>query len=175
MTRSGSGGRWTQVFAMGWVAAAAGLSLLAGCASTADGAAPELDQGGADSYMLIWGRPLQRKPGDGIVLDGPGGSATLTVTSQSGVGEALFHPTSGTWPRELRLEFRYAPDRPFTTLERLRLQTRANSFDSTADWPALELKDLPVRRSGAQFWFALPERWLADQQPLELEWVDRYR
>ena len=64
---------------------------------------------------------------------------------------------------------------PPRELERLRLQTRANSFDSTADWPALELKDLPVRRSGAQFWFALPERWLADQQPLKLEWVDRYR
>ena len=118
---------------------------------------------------------MQRKPGEGIVVDGPGASATMTVTSVSGIGGALLQPTSGAWPRELRLEFQYAPDRPFTTLEGLRLQTRANSFDSTADWHALELKDLPVRRSGKRFWFTLPEGWLVDQQPLKLEWVDQYR
>ena len=155
--------------------AALAVGLLAGCANAPQGGEAEIDPGGATSYTLDWGRPLQRKPGDGIVVDGPGGSAMLTVTSNSGIGEALFQPTAGTWPRELRIEFQYAPDRPFTMLEGLRLQTRVNSFESSADWPALELKDLPVRRSGGRFWFALPEGWLAGQQPLKLEWVDRYR
>ena len=149
---------------------------LGGCAAPSGGAPErELDIGGAGSYTLIWGRPLTRKPGDGIVLDRPGGSSTLTVTSASGVGGALFQPTSGTWPRELRLEFRYAPDRPFTALEGLTLQTPANTFESSADWLTLKLPDLPMRRSGGQFWFTLPEDWLVDQRPLRLEWVDRHR
>lgn len=149
---------------------------LGGCAAPSGGAPErELDIGGAGSYTLTWGRPLTRKPGDGIVLDRPGGSSTLTVTSASGVGEALFQPTAGTWPRELRLEFRYAPDRPFTALEGLTLQTPANTFESSADWLTLKLPDLPMRRSGGQFWFTLPEDWLVDQRPLRLEWVDRHR
>ena len=165
---------WRRMAMAALATAVAGM--LAGCASSSgNGGEPEVDKGGAGSYTLTWGRPLQRKPGEGIVLDGPGGSATLTVTSASGIGEALFQPTSGSWPRELRIEFQYAPDRPFTALEGLRLHTRMNSFESSADWPMLELKDLPVRRSGGRFWFTLPEGWLANQQPLKLEWVDHYR
>ena len=158
----------------GWVAWALASLALAGCATRGD-AEPEVDKGGAESYAMQWGRPLQRKPGDGIVLDRPGGSATLIVTSASGVGDARFQPTSGSWPRELRLEFQYAPGRPFTVLEGLTLQTRANSFDSSADWLMLKLEDLPIRRSAGHFWFTLPEGWLVDQQPLRLEWVDRHR
>ena len=165
-------GAWTLRASL---AACMGLAL-AGCAAPGDsGAQPDMDKGGADGYVLAWGRPLTRKPGDGIILDRPGGSATLTVTSTSGIGEAMFQPTSGTWPRELRLEFQYAPGRPFTTLEGLKLQTRANSFDSSADWLQLTLDDLAVRRIGGNVWFTLPEGWLRDQQPLRLEWVDRYR
>lgn len=161
-----------------WVLAACVGVALAGCAATGgDGgnARAQLDNAGADGYLLTWGRPLTRKPGDGIILDRPGGSATLTVTSTSGIGEAIFQPTAGSWPRELRLEFQYAPGRPFTALEGLTLQTRANSFDSSADWLKLELQDLAVRRIGTSVWFTLPEGWLVDQQPLRLEWVDRYR
>ena len=165
----------------GWLAVAVVLAAaigwaLTGCAATGDeGGRPEMDMGGAGGYAIQWGRPLTRKPGDGLVLDQPGGSATLIVTSTSGIGEAQIHPTSGTWPRELRLEFRYAPDRPFTALEGLTLRTRANSFDSSADWLVLKLEDLAVRRIGGSVWFTLPEDWLVDQQPLLLEWVDRYR
>lgn len=163
----------------GWGALALWLGAvvlaLTGCATTGEGGKPELDKGGADGYQLQWGRPLTRKPGDGIILDRPGGSATLTVTSTSGIGEAQFQPMSGTWPRELRLEFQYAPGRPFTALEGLKLSTPANSFESSADWRVLKLEDLPIRRSAGSFWFTLPEGWLVDQQPLRLEWVDRYR
>ena len=164
-------------WALGLTAAGCVGLALAGCAATNDGESgrPDMDMGGADGYLLTWGRPLTRKPGDGIILDRPGGSATLTVTSTSGIGEAMFQPTAGTWPRELRLEFQYAPGRPFTALEGLKLQTRANSFDSSADWLTLNLEDLAVRRIGSSVWFTLPEGWLVDQQPLRLEWVDRYR
>ena len=171
----GAGSAMPGALAMTTVLATVLALALGGCAAQPGTPKREPDKGGAGSYTLIWGRPLTRQPGDGIVLDRPGGSSTLTVTSASGVGGALFQPTSGTWPRELRLEFRYAPDRPFTALEGLTLQTPANSFDSTADWQTLKLPDLPMRRSAGQFWFTLPEDWLVDQRPLKLEWVDRHR
>ena len=157
--------------ALAWLA----VPGLSGCAAPGEDSEPEVDRGGADGYALQWGRPLTRKPGDGIILDRPGGSATLIVTSSSGIGEAQFQPTSGVWPRELRLEFRYAPGRPFTALEGLTLETRANTFDSSADWLKLKLEDLPQRRIGGSVWFTLPEDWLVGQQPLRLQWVDRYR
>lgn len=148
---------------------------LAGCAA-APGAEPlAVPEPAKRAFSLQWGSPLTRKPGDGVAFDGPGEKAVLTVTSSAGVGQALLQPIDSAWPRELVLEFQYAPGRPFTALEGLRLQTRQTSYDSSGDWPTLELDQLLMRRSGKQFWIALPEGWLSGQQPLRLEWVDRYR
>lgn len=93
---------------------------------------------------------------------------TIEVTGPSGIGRMTIVPTARTaWPTPLRLRLRYAPGRPFRTLEGLDV-----SVDGTVVATREAMRIEPVRG-----WLevVLPADVAMPGQPLHVQWVDAYR
>jgi hypothetical protein len=101
----------------------------------------------------------QVRDGRGVVID---------ITSPSGIGRMTLAPASGAaWPASLRLRLRYAPDRPFRTLEGL---------DLSVDGKVVATRDaLRVEAGRAWLEVTLPVDVVMPGKPLRVQWVDAYR
>ena len=139
-------------------------------------AAPAPAHSESHGYAIHWQRPLARAADDGVVVVPQGWSGVLLrVTSSAGSGQAEVRPRRGGWPNRVALEFRQAPDRPFDTLEGLRLQVVNPAHRAGDEVPPLVPDDFSFWQREGRFWIELPPGWLQGQQGLRLQWVDRYR
>ncbi len=101
----------------------------------------------------------QVRDGRGVVID---------VTSPSGIGRmTLASASNAAWPSPLRLRLRYAPGRPFRTLEGL---------DLSVDGKVVATRDA-MRVEAGRAWLevTLPTEVTASGKPLHVQWVDAYR
>lgn len=97
-----------------------------------------------------------------------GRDAVIEVTSPSGIGRMTLAPATGAaWPSPLRLRLRYAPGRPFRTLEGL---------DLSVDGKVVATRDA-MRVEAGRAWLevVLPADVMASGKPLHVQWVDAYR
>ncbi len=117
---------------------------------------------------------LMQKPGDELQIAGDNKAPSLIVTSPSGIGSMTLAPAANAWPAELPLHFRYAGDKPFTTLEGFTAQLLPAK---AGDRPiALEFTRYRRRDVGGLFDFVLvtiPPS--AGNRQLKLSWIDAYR
>ena len=136
------------------------------------------------------------KADDAIAVARDGDRVVFTVTTASGIGGATIRLTAGQWPREAVLRFRYAKDKPLTTLESLKLATSRLaaegafkekepdklSFvladaDGKADpkQPAAGSLAVTATRKDGALELALPAHLFAGSTKVELSWVDFFR
>lgn len=97
-----------------------------------------------------------------------GRDVVIEVTSPSGIGRMTLAPAAGAaWPSSLRMRLRYAPGRPFRTLEGL---------DLTVDGKVVATRDA-MRVEAGRGWLevVLPADVMASGKPLHVQWVDAYR
>jgi hypothetical protein len=100
------------------------------------------------------------------VRDGRG--VLVEVTSPSGIGRMLIAtPARRAWPSPLRLRLRYAPGRPFRTLEGL---------DVSVDGTVVATRESMRVRAGRD-WLevVLPADVAVPGKPIRVQWVDAYR
>lgn len=97
-----------------------------------------------------------------------GRDAVIEVTSPSGIGRMTLAPATGkAWPSPLHLRLRYAPGRPFRTLEGL---------DLSLDGKVVATRDA-MRVEAGRAWLevVLPAKLMTSGKPLQVQWVDAYR
>ena len=97
-----------------------------------------------------------------------GRDTVIEVTIPSGIGRMTLAPATGTaWPSPLRLRLRYAPGRPFRTLEGL---------DVSIDGTVVATRDA-MRVEAGRAWLevVLPVDVATPGKPLHVQWVDAYR
>jgi hypothetical protein len=97
-----------------------------------------------------------------------GRDAVIEVTSPSGIGRMTLVPATGAaWPSPLRLRLRYAPGRPFRTLEGL---------DLSVDGAVVATRET-MRVEAGRAWLdvVLPADTATPGKPLHVQWVDAYR
>jgi len=97
-----------------------------------------------------------------------GRDTVIEVTSPSGIGRMTLAPAaSKAWPSPLRLRLRYAPGRPFRTLEGL---------DLSVDDTVVATRDA-MRVEAGRAWLevVLPVGVATPGKPLHVQWVDAYR
>lgn len=101
-----------------------------------------------------------------VVREGRG--LTIAITSVSGIGRMAITPTTRTpWPSPLRLRLRYAPGRPFRTLEGL---------DVSVDGIVVATREA-MRVEARRDWLevVLPADVAEAGKPIRVQWVDAYR
>lgn len=103
------------------------------------------------------------------------GSVRVVVTSSSGSGRVELRPRHGGWTHRIKVQFQYAPDKPFEVLEGLRLQVINPAHQAGDEVPPLVPDGFRVWQRDGRLWLDLPEGWLHGQQGLRIVWVDRYR
>ena len=92
----------------------------------------------------------------------------IEVTSPSGIGRMTISPPARrAWPSPLRLRLRYAPGRPFRTLEGL---------DVSVDGTVVATRETMRVRAGRD-WLevVLPADVAVPGKPIRVQWVDAYR
>lgn len=137
-----------------WWCASCVAALLAACAATVAAAAPlslRTERAGDAARALRDGR--------GVVVE---------ITSPTGIGRmTIAPPARRAWPSPLRLRLRYAPGRPFRTLEGLEV-----SVDGAVG-ATREAMRVEARRDGLEV--VLPADVAQAGKPLRVQWVDAYR
>ncbi|MFD0725150.1 hypothetical protein [Lysobacter brunescens] len=132
---------------------ALGLMALALCASAAKPAPLSVRTERAQDTVR------QARDGRGVMID---------VTSPSGIGRMTLAPASGkAWPSPLRLRLRYAPGRPFRTLEGLDLSVGGKVMATR--------ETMRVEAGRAWLEVTLPADVAMPGKPLRVQWVDAYR
>lgn len=146
-------------------------------AASAPASAPRPAHEVSHGYATHWQRPAVRAADDGVAVVPLGWRAgvRLVLTSSSGIGQVEVRPLRGAWPNQVQLQFQYAPERPFDTLEGLRLQVLNPAHTAGDEVPPLVPDNFSVWQRDGRFWVALPPGWLREQQGLRISWVDRYR
>lgn len=129
----------------------------------------------SNGFAVHWQSPPNRAPDDGVQVqrDGWRGMRVL-ITSSQGRGRAELRPRRGGWPSRVQLRFQYAPDKPFDTLEGLRLQVLNPAHQAGDEVPPLVPDGFGIWQREGGLWLDLPEGWLRGQQGLRVMWVDRY-
>jgi hypothetical protein len=136
------------------------------------------------------------KADDAIAAAKDGDRVVFTVTAASGIGGATIHLTAGQWPKEAVLRFRYAKDKPFTTLESFRVVTsrlaaegafkekapdRLSFVLADADGktdpkqPAAGSLAVTATRKDGALELALPANLFAGSTKVEISWIDFLR
>lgn len=97
-----------------------------------------------------------------------GRGVLVEITSPSGIGRmTIAPPARRAWPSPLRLRLRYAPGRPFRTLEGLDV-----SVDGTVV-ATREAMRVEARRDWLEV--VLPANVAQAGKPIRVQWVDAYR
>jgi hypothetical protein len=136
-----------------------------------------------------------QKAGDRAVVVAEEKRTVIDLTSESGIGSATIERTEGPWPQAVTVRFRYAADRPFTTLEEFQLRAGrilvvAGSKDGgrmpffLADAQGEVKRDdrnpagwlnVIVRPVEKTLELTLPANLLQGSRKVELRWIDFFR
>lgn len=112
--------------------------------------------------------PRAETVGDEVRAAPSNRGAIVEITSPDGIGRMIVpSPARATWPSPLRLRLRYAPGRPFRTLEGL---------DLSVDGTVVATRDA-MRVEAGRAWLevVLPADVATAGKPLHVQWVDAYR
>lgn len=137
-----------------WWCASCAAALLAAFAATVAAAAPLSlrTEGAGDAARAL-------RDGRGVVVE---------INSPTGIGRmTIAPPARRAWPSPLRLRLRYAPGRPFRSLEGL---------DVSVDGTVVATREA-VRVEARRDWLevVLPAAVAQAGKPMRVQWVDAYR
>lgn len=145
---------------------------VAGCHSTAATNGPTTDSNSTNKPSIVAFEVLDSREGSRVDLSFEGDTMYVRTISPGGIGHTRLELTSGAWPKKVVVSLRYAPDRPFRSLESCDAHLEVSRTRSNEEREGLQVRPRTIEETLGLEIGPIPP---TGHRVLCIDWIDAFR